>query len=116
MTLVLLSIGIYGAVVYAVGLRTKEIAIRLALGARRRSIMWMVVQHVLGVLASGLALGVVGVVLAGRVMKPLLFGIAPSDPRVIAGAAFVLCGIAGIAAGPPARAAARLDPAAVLQE
>jgi predicted permease len=114
--LVLLSIGIYGSIAYSVGQRTKEIAIRLALGARRGTIMWMVFRHVLGVLAGGLAGGALGVVLLGRLVKPLLFGIAPADPGPIAGASLLLVCIAAIAAGLPARAAARLDPAVALQE
>lgn len=114
--LVLLSIGIYGTVAYSVGQRTKEIALRLALGARRGVIIWMVFRHVLGALAGGLAVGAAGVVLVGRLVKPLLFGIAPADPAAIIGAALLLVCIAAIAAGLPARAASRLDPAAALQE
>jgi predicted permease len=114
--LVLLSIGIYGTVAYSVGQRTKEIAVRLALGARGGTIMWMVFRHVLGVVVGGLVAGAFGVVLLGRLVKPLLFGIAPADPGAIAGASLLLLCVAAVAAGLPARRAARLDPATALQE
>jgi len=114
--LVLLSIGIYGTVAYSVGQRTKEIAVRLALGARRETIVWMIFRQVLVVLAAGLAAGTGGIVLVARLVRPLLFGIAPADPGAIVGASTLLLGVAAIAAALPARAAARLDPAATLQE
>jgi putative ABC transport system permease protein len=116
LALVLLSIGIYGAVAYSVGQRTKEIAVRLALGARRGTIVWMVLGQVVSVLVTGLGAGALGVVFAGRLLKPLLFGIAPADPDAIAVASFLLVCVAVAAAGIPARAASRLDPAAALQE
>jgi hypothetical protein len=73
----------------------------------------MVFRRVFVVLAGGLVAGTLGVVLVARLVKPLLFGIAPAAPGAIAGASILLvC----VAAGLPARAAARLDPAATLQQ
>jgi len=114
--LVLLSIGIYGAVAYSVGQRTKEIAVRIALGARPGSIVWMVLRQVASVLVTGLAAGGLGVVFAGRLLKPLLFGVAAADPEPIAVASFLLVCVAAAAAGIPARTASHLAPAAALQE
>jgi predicted permease len=114
--LVLLSIGIYGTVAYSVGQRTKEIGVRLALGARRSAIVWMVFRDVVGVVASGLAAGALGVALVGHLVKPLLFGVAPADPGAIAGASLLLLCMAAVAAGVPAHRASRLDPAVALQE
>ena len=78
--------------------------------------MWMVLRQVVVTLAGGLGAGALGVVSAGRLLKPLLFGIAPADPGAIAAASVLLVCVAAAAAGIPARAAARLDPAAALQE
>jgi predicted permease len=116
LTLALLSVGVYGTLAYAVGQRTKEIGVRLALGARRTGIVWMVLGQIVGVVAVGVIVGAAGVLLVGRLVKPLLFGLAPTDPWTIAGASILLVSIAVIAGGLPARAASRLDPATVLRE
>jgi predicted permease len=116
LTLALLSIGVYGTVAYTVSQRTKEIGVRLALGARRTDVVWMVLQQVVRVVALGVLVGAAGVGVVGRLVKPLLFGLAPTDPWTIGTAAILLVGIAVLAGGLPARAASRLDPASVLRE
>jgi predicted permease len=116
LTLAVLSIGIYGVLAYSVAQRTKEIGVRLALGARRSHIVWMVLRQIVGVVALGAIAGSVGVLAAGRLVKPLLFGVTPADPWTIGCASVLLLGIAVLAGGLPARAAARLDPATVLRE
>jgi predicted permease len=115
-TLALLSIGVYGTVAYAVGQRTHEIGVRLALGARRSSIVWMVLRRIVGMVAVGVVVGAAGVLVVGRLVKPLLFGLAPTDPWTIGSASVLLVGVAVLAGGLPARAAAQLDPASVLRE
>jgi predicted permease len=116
LTLALLSIGVYGTVAYTVGQRTKEIGVRLALGARRTAVVWMVLRQVVRVVALGVLVGAAGVSVVGRLVTPLLFGLAPTDPWTIGSAAALLVGIAVLAGGMPARAASRLDPATVLRE
>jgi predicted lysophospholipase L1 biosynthesis ABC-type transport system permease subunit len=116
LTLALLSIGVYGTVAYTVGQRTKEIGVRLALGARRTAVVWMVLRQVVRVVALGVLVGAAGVSVVGRLVTPLLFGLAPTDPWTIGSAAALLVGIAVLAGGLPARAASRLDPATVLRE
>jgi len=116
LTLVLLSIGIYGTLAYSVAQRTKEIGVRLALGAGRASIVWMVLQQIVGVVVVGAAAGAACVFVVGRLVTPLLFGLAPADPWTIGSASALLVGIGVLAGGLPARAASRLDPATVLRE
>jgi ABC-type antimicrobial peptide transport system permease subunit len=116
LTLALLSIGVYGTLAYAVGQRTKEIGVRLALGARRASIVWMVFRQISTVVVLGSAIGVASVFAAGRLVRPLLFGLEPTDPWTIAGALVLLVGVSLLAGSLPARAAWRLDPATVLRE
>jgi predicted permease len=116
LTLALLSVGVYGTVAYTVGQRTKEIGVRLALGARRTAVVWLVLRQIVGVVALGGLTGAAGVFVVGRLVKPLLFGVAPTDPWTISSAAILLGGIAVLAGGLPARAASRLDPATVLRE
>ncbi len=94
LTLALLSVGVYGTLAYAVGQRTKEIGVRLALGARRTGIVWMVLRQIVSVVAVGVIVGAAGVLLVGRLVKPLLFGLAPTDPWTIAGASILLVSIA----------------------
>ena len=116
LTLVLLSIGVYGTLAYTVGRRTKEIGVRLALGARRNGVIWMVLRQVVIIVAAGLAVGTAGVLAVGRLVTPLLFGVAPSDPSTIVAAAGLLSAVAILAGALPALAASRLDPATVLRE
>jgi predicted permease len=116
LTLVLLSVGVYGTLAYTVGRRTKEIGVRLALGARRRAVIWMVLRQVVIVVAIGVIVGVAGVLAVGRLVTPLLFGVAPGDPATIAAAAGLLIAVAMVAGALPALAASRLDPATVLRE
>ena len=116
LTLALLSIGVYGTLAYAVGQRTKELGVRVALGARRAGIVWMVLRQIVGVVAVGVVVGSVGVLVVGRLVKPLLFGLTPTDPWTVGSACIILVGIAALAGGLPARAASRLDPATVLRE
>jgi ABC-type lipoprotein release transport system permease subunit len=116
LTLALLSVGVYGTLAYSVAQRTKEIGVRLALGASRTDIVWMVLRQIVGVVVSGALAGAAGVWVFGRLVTPLLFGVTPTDPWTIGSASVLLVGIALLAGGLPARAAARLDPATVLRE
>jgi predicted permease len=116
LTLLLVSIGIYGTVAYTVGRRTRELGLRLALGARRGSVVWLVVREVALILAIGTALGLAGAAGAGRLVQSLLYGIEPTDVVTLMTAASLLAAVALAAAYLPALRASRLDPAAVLRE
>jgi putative ABC transport system permease protein len=113
--LVLAAVGIYGVVAYAVAQRTRELGIRLALGARAADILWLVLRQgaVLGGLGAGLGLG--AALLASRVLTRLLYQVTPSDPPTfVAGAAGLLV-VALAASYLPARRAAGVDPVEALR-
>ena len=115
MTLLLVSIGIYGTLAYAVARRTNEIGIRMALGAQPASVLRMVLQDVLRVLAAGVAVGVAAVLACGRLVASMLFGLKPTDLATIALAALALI-VTALAAGYiPARRASRIDPLTALR-
>lgn len=116
LTLLLVSVGIYGTVASAAGRRTKELGVRLALGARRGSVVWLVVREVAIMLIAGIAIGSIGAAGVGRLVQSLLFGLEPMDLLTFASAAGVMAGVALLAASLPAFRASRLDPAAVLRE
>jgi predicted permease len=110
LALLLTSIGIYGVVAYQVTRRTGEIGIRMALGAQRMDVLWMVMRETLLVLAAGTAIGLPAAVAAARVLRNLLFALGPSDPATIVWAAATLVGAGALAGFLPARRAASLSP------
>jgi predicted permease len=116
LTLLLASTGIYGTLAYSTGLRTKEVALRLALGSRRSAVVWLVTRHALIQLTVGVLVGLIGVVAAGRLLVSLLFGVPPGDPLTIGFAVVVMAAVALLAVSIPAIRAARLNPASVLSE
>jgi predicted permease len=114
LALLLTFVGIYGVIGYAVERRTREIGIRLALGARRAQIGLLVVKDIGALLAAGVVLGGGASLAAGRALGTLLFGIG-SINGMLAGAVLTIAVVALAAAGLPARRAARLDPTAALR-
>jgi ABC-type antimicrobial peptide transport system permease subunit len=107
--LLLAGIGIYGVTAYAVVHRTREIGIRLALGAQRTEVVGLILRQGMSLVAIGAAIGLTLAAGAGRLLTRLLFGIPPIDPLTFAGAA-VLFAIVGLAACyVPARKATRID-------
>lgn len=108
-------VGLYGILSYAVGQRTREIGIRVALGSPRLAVHRLVLGRGLGLTLIGLVLGVTAAAVSSRFLGSFLFGTSTHDPATYAGVslAFLLC--AGIASYVPARRAAGLDPAAVLR-
>jgi putative ABC transport system permease protein len=114
--LVLAAIGVYGVVSYLVSQRTREIGIRVALGARKREVVWLVVGRALAPVVAGLALGAMGGVLSARILATLLYGVSPSDPSVIAGIVAALGTTAMVASWIPARRAASVDPLVALRD
>ena len=113
--LLLAGIGLYGVVSYAVGLRTHEIGIRMALGAERSSVVRMVLAQGLRVVLIGLASGVVIALAIGPVFARLVYGVGTRDPVALLTGAAVLLMVALMACYFPARRAAKLDPLAALR-
>jgi predicted permease len=115
LALVLASVGIYGVMAYSVAQRTKEIGIRMALGAIPRQILAMVLREAASLSAAATALGVGASLLVTRFVKAMLFGIAPSDPTTMWGAALLLLIVVLGASWIPARRAASVQPMEALR-
>jgi putative ABC transport system permease protein len=113
--LVLGAVGIYGVISYIVSLRGREVAVRLALGARPMDVRRLVSRQAMGLAALGIGVGVVGAIAVTRVLAALLFGISPTDPFALAGAVVVLFAVAVLASWVPARRASQVDPARALR-
>ncbi len=116
LALLLAMIGLYGITAYGVARRQSEIGIRMALGARPQSVIWLVLRDVTVMLAIGMVLGLAASMAAGRLVESLLFGVKSYDPAPLAIAALVLALATGLAAYLPARRASRLDPMTALRE
>jgi predicted permease len=116
LALSLASVGIYGVISVLVNQGTREIGIRLALGATPEGILAMVVRHGMTVALVGVGIGLGGAFIVGRAMENLLFGTAPTDAVTFATVCLVLLGVAAIGSYVPARRAARIDPAISLRE
>ncbi len=108
--LLLAAIGLHGITAYSVAQRTNEIGVRVALGATRGRVLWMVLRQVAGIALAGLAVGVPAALAAGPLLRALLFGLAPTDAPTVGIAAVTLLSISLLAGWIPARRAAALDP------
>ncbi len=115
LALALASIGIYGVIAYSVSRRTREIGIRMALGASRRDVMTMVTRQSLTLVLAGCAAGLAASVLGTRVLANVLYGVASTDAITFAGTVFVLLTVAFVANWIPARRAARVKPTVALR-
>ena len=115
LALLIACVGIYGTVSYNVARQTGEIGLRMALGAQRGAVVWMVLRRVLILAAVGLAISVPAALIASRLVKSFLFGTQPNDPGTLALAGVVLVSAAILAGYAPARRASRIDPLAALR-
>jgi ABC-type antimicrobial peptide transport system permease subunit len=113
--LALATIGIYGVMAYLVNQGTREIGIRVALGATRRNIVTLVVRQGMAFALSGVAIGLAGAFLLTRLIRSLLFGVQATDPVTFVGIALLLGLVALLASYIPARRASRVDPLVALR-
>jgi predicted permease len=109
-------VGIYGVLAFAVARRTREMAVRLALGAGRRRVLEEVLARGVGLVALGLALGGAGALAATRFLRAFLFDVGPLDPLTFAAVPLAFLAAGALACWVPARRAAAADPAAALRE
>jgi putative ABC transport system permease protein len=115
LALLLAAIGIYGVMAYLVNQRTREIGIRMALGARPGAVVRLVVSYALQLAAGGVLLGIVGAGLLTRLISGMLFDVSPTDPWAFTVIIFMLLATALVATLTPARRAARVDPMVALR-
>jgi len=108
-------IGIYGVLAFVVSQRTREIGIRMAIGARQRDMSAMVMRRSLALTVVGLLVGVGGSLGSSALVRSQLFGVEPSDPITIAGVVVLMAVVGSVAAYVPARRAARVDPVLALR-
>jgi predicted permease len=116
LALMLACIGLYGVMSYTVAQRTNEIGIRMALGARRSNVLWLVLSQTLMLVVAGVAVGLLAALAATRTISTMLYGLEPNDPATIVAAMLLLLIVAVAAGYMPARRAARVDPMAALRE
>ncbi len=113
--LVLAAVGIFSVISYSVTERTRELGLRLALGAAPGQLRWLVLRQGLGVALIGLAVGLAGAAAVGRILGSWLHGVSPTDPATYAAVSLVLAGAAIAACLVPARRATRVNPAITLR-
>src|SRR5262249_12593895 len=115
LSLVLVSVGVYGVMAFQVARRQKEIGIRMALGARPVQVTGMVLAETAGPVGLGVAMGVAGALGITRLAEKMLYGVSPTDPVAFSAACGLLIVLALLAAYVPSRRAARLSPVETLR-
>jgi ABC-type antimicrobial peptide transport system permease subunit len=113
--LVIAGLGVFGVLSFIVTQRTRELGIRIALGASSTSVQRLVVGRGMVLVSIGLVVGLIGAFALTRFMSTLLYGVTPTDPLTFAGVAGVLLGAAAVASYLPARRATRVDPIVALR-
>lgn len=115
LALILASVGLYGVVAYGVSQRTHEIGLRMALGARTTDVLKLILVHGMRLTLIGMAIGLIGALVFGRIVSSLLYGVSPADPITFVGVPLLLCGVALVASYFPARRATLVDPLIALR-
>ena len=111
----LAAVGIYSLIAYSVAQRTREIGIRVALGADRRAVTRLIIGEGMTLASIGLVAGLAGALLLTRAMETMLYEVSPTDPAVLAATAAGVLGVAALALVVPALRAMRVDPAVALR-
>jgi ABC-type antimicrobial peptide transport system permease subunit len=114
--LALAAVGVYGVISYSVSQRTREIGVRVALGAQRVNVMGLIVGQGAVLAVAGIAIGLIGALGVTRFLRAMLFGVSPFDPLSFVAVTLVLSVIAFLASYVPARRAARVDPVEALRQ
>jgi predicted permease len=112
---VLATVGLYGVMAYTVARKTREIGIRMALGAFGKDVIWMVMREVLLLIGAGTAIGLLAAMLLTRYIQAQLYGLTPNDPGTLGAATAVLIAVAALAGYLPAMRASRVDPIRALR-
>ena len=115
LALILAVIGVYGLLTYSVTLRTGEIGIRMALGARRARVLRLVLGEILAFTAAGMVIGLCAAAIGARALETMLFGLSPFDPATFVVVALIFIVATLLAAFPPARRATSVDPLSALR-
>jgi predicted permease len=115
LALVLACVGLYGVMAHTVARRTNEIGIRMALGAERRDILWMVLRETLSLVLAGVAIGVPVAIGGAQLISSQLYGLTAADPLTLAASSLALTAVAALAGYLPARRASRVDPLVALR-
>lgn len=116
LALLLTAVGLYGILAYNVSRRTSEIGIRMALGAQRSNVIWIVIRDAMSSASAGALIGIAAVIAASKLLTSLLYEVRPNDPATMVMAVVTLGLVCGFAAWLPARRACRLDPMVALRE
>ncbi len=115
LALLLAGVGLYGLITYTVSRRTREIGIRMALGASRPSVLWLVLRGAAVLVAGGAAIGIPAALLLTRLVRTFLYGVSAQDPLTVAGGVAILLLVAALASLLPARRATRVEPTTALR-
>ena len=115
LALVLAMLGLYAVMAYTVAQRTREIGVRMALGAASGDVLSLVFRRGFALVGAGLAIGLLGSLAGSRVLSALLYGVSATDPETFAAVALMQAGVAAVALYLPARRASRLHPAVALR-
>ena len=115
LALLLATIGIYGVLASSVAQRTRELGIRIALGATSRGVLQLVIGNGVKLVVLGIAIGIAGAIASNRLLGDLLFGVSATDPLTFAVIALLLTGVAVLASYLPARRATKVDPLIALK-
>jgi len=113
--LLLTAIGLYGLIAFSVAQRTREIGVRVALGAQHRDVLRLVMRRGILLVGTGLAIGIAAALVLCRILTGLLYGVSPTDPITLLAVALFLAAVAMLATYLPARRAAHVDPMVALR-
>ena len=116
LALALASVGLYGIMAYSVSQRKREIGLRMALGAARTGVLWLILRQGMSLVLTGVLIGFAAALVVGRLLSKMLYGLSASDPVSVAGAMVVLSAVALLACYLPARRASHVDPLVALRE